>query len=850
MAAMIIVATLLTSGFAFADGGGGGRHGNNGHHGNHGNNGHSGGSCHQPTPPTTSCECDGKMQNFTVVYSGNSGVNVRAKYKGRGNRWNTFQTFYNVQNGDTLTINGFDRHGRLGSKTRLEIGCNSEEIHTSCSENILGNTYGPYRVISYTDGDGNYCENNPPPPPPPADTTCECEGKMQNFTVLYNGASGLDLDASNKGTRNRWYVFESFTSIQDGDLITVTGFDHRGRLGPKTRLEVGGETYEIHTSCSEDIMGNVYGPFTVVAYTDGEGNVCDNTPPPPPTGCVYDYYLSRNSNNGDSEVYAVTLNGNNAELELIGTFSEAAHLAFDQSTSELYLIFNTNPLTIRSYNVASGTYGPLVTFNGTGGVIQATFLNGELYIGSGDDNMIYTADYTNGTISPVASLNISGGDLSFTATGELWSASNSTASITQVGLSGGANSFVAPLASTTVGLALMPTGSFLLSEQQSNQLKVLDASGNWTGDTYALTLNGAPFTQNNGDLAVGCTPITPPVDPCASFNYYLSQNNKNFVGDGQLYGVTLNGSNAEMTLIADLGHKSHLAMDRLNGIVYIINNKLPSSSVYTYDIATGTFSPEVEITGLSETVQAVYHDGTLYVGTTNGDGFIAEVDPTTGSWNVYIGAPVDGGDLVVDTLGNLLMATRFNNQLIGYDQFGDPYLFSSIPSTPTGIALALDGSFLLSRNGYSDLVGLNDDGSLTGNNYTLTLNGSTYVAADGDLTSGCGEFVLPASNKRGSEETAETAKTELIDIADAASAELKIYPNPSTGLVTVEYNAESTDLVTFEVYNSVGQLVHTFSNNGLVKQTIDVSTNNAGLYLVNIMVNGKQVSMQKLLITK
>ncbi len=799
------------------------------------------------TLASASCLCDGKMQNFTVVYNGPSGADVDAQTKEKG-KWTNFFNYTNVQNGDTLTINGFDRHGRLGSQTTLVAGGSSYNIHTSCSEDILGHVYGPFTVISYTDGDGNYCNATPPPPPPtPIDTSCECEGKMQNFTVQYNGTSGLDLDASNKGKRNTWYVFESFSNLQDGDLITVTGFDRHGRLGPKTRLIIDGETYEIHTSCSEDIMGDVYGPFTVVAYTDGEGNVCDNTPPPP-SGCTYDYYLSRNGGNG-TEIYSVTLNGTDAELSLIANFNDPAHLAFDEANSELYLVFNTNPLTIQSYNVASATYGPLVTFNGISGVIQATFFNGELYIGSSTDNNVYTVDYAGGTLTQVGSLSISGGDLSFTATGELWSASNSTGSITQVGLNGGSNTVIAPLASTTVGLALMPNGEFLLSEQNTAQLKVLDATGNWTGATYDLTLNGATFTQANGDLAVGCNPIlppNPPFDPCTSFNYYLSQNNLNFPGDGQLYGVALNGTDAEMTLIADLGHPSHIAMDRLNGIVYIIANRQPSSGVYTYDIATGTFSPEVTLNGLSETVQAVYHNGTLYVGSSNSGGFVAEVDPITGIWTNLFPAAVQGGDLVVDTAGNLLMATRNGDRLISYDAGGNATTLSTIPSEPTGIALALDGSFVVSRNGQSALVGLNDDGTPTGVNYTLQLNGNTYTAADGDLTSGCGEYVLPGTAKRGSDDSDEA--NDLASVV--ANNSFKLYPNPTTGMVTVEYTAESTDLITIEVYSSVGQLVHSSIRTGVVKETIDVTNKHAGLYLVNVLVNGEKVSVEKLLIIR
>ncbi len=58
-----------------------------------------------------------------------------------------------------------------------------------------------------------------------------------------------------------------------------SGNDHR--LESQTYLGTsGGEFYNIHTSCSENIIDNVYGPFTIVGYTDGAGSTCETTNPP------------------------------------------------------------------------------------------------------------------------------------------------------------------------------------------------------------------------------------------------------------------------------------------------------------------------------------------------------------------------------------------------------------------------------------------------------------------------------------------------------------------------------------------------------------------------------------------
>ncbi|MCE7996742.1 MAG: HYR domain-containing protein, partial [Roseivirga sp.] len=100
---------------------------------------------------------------------------------------------------------------------------------------------------------------------------CQCEGRMRNFTFVYNGVSGVTIKAYNK----RYTVLiERFNNVQNGDVLTVEGYDRGGRLDSKTHLRIGSSFYEIHTSCSINILGETYGPFTITGYTDGEGSSC------------------------------------------------------------------------------------------------------------------------------------------------------------------------------------------------------------------------------------------------------------------------------------------------------------------------------------------------------------------------------------------------------------------------------------------------------------------------------------------------------------------------------------------------------------------------------------------------
>ena len=247
------------------------------------------------------CECEGKMQNFTVTYNGISGATVTGHKK----KGDLFKTYNNVQNGDQLTFNGWGSKGKLDSKTFIKInGGSSTEIHTSCSIQIVGETYGAFHVDSYTDGEGNFCDGSDSPDDDDDQggddddddssggssdddddngsgsgggsngEDCQCEGKMENFTVTYNGTSGATIYAWDDKMDN---LIATYSNVQNGDEITVNGFDDKGRLKAKTNLVIGNASYEVHTSCSVNILGEVYGPFNVISFTDGEGSFCDGT---------------------------------------------------------------------------------------------------------------------------------------------------------------------------------------------------------------------------------------------------------------------------------------------------------------------------------------------------------------------------------------------------------------------------------------------------------------------------------------------------------------------------------------------------------------------------------------------
>ena len=72
---------------------------------------------------------------------------------------------------------------------------------------------------------------------------------------------------------------------------------------------------------------------------------------------------------------------------------------------------------------------------------------------------------------------------------------------------------------------------------------------------------------------------------------------------------------------------------------------------------------------------------------------------------------------------------------------------------------------------------------------------------------------------------------------------LKVYPNPTDGLLTIEYMLQEDSHVTTIVYDITGTIRQTLSqgkrNKGVVTEKYDMSTLRNGTYVVSVNINGE-----------
>ena len=208
-------------------------------------------------------ECEGKVTQLTLRYNGGDAAEIKVEQKGKdgGVVFNDV-----VQPGEEFTFSGMDKKGTLGTEISIYVdGILNTRIHTSCSQPIgPGLVSGDFEVIEgYSRNGGLLC-----PIPPVEDECRECDGKVTELTLKYNGTVEAAIRVEQKKGE---VVFDGV--VQPGGEFTFSGMDKKGTLGTEISIYVGDTlNTKIHTSCSQPIaIGMVFGDFEIVAGTSLKG---------------------------------------------------------------------------------------------------------------------------------------------------------------------------------------------------------------------------------------------------------------------------------------------------------------------------------------------------------------------------------------------------------------------------------------------------------------------------------------------------------------------------------------------------------------------------------------------------
>ncbi len=414
------------------------------------------------------------------------------------------------------------------------------------------------------------------------------------------------------------------------------------------------------------------------ACNDGDDNTandmitenceCAGTPVVTPDCEDFVYYISDHATeDGISDIYEVTISGGVATMEYIATSDIEIHIAYNNEDNLIYAVskHENSYRTINPHEVAP-SFGPTIALGADYGELTAAVFapNGNLLIGSQDNNAIYSVNVATNVVSSYDTYApVTGGDLAFASNGMLYLATRSGNGLYEVYPADViADVFIGNVPSLVTGMAITDVDQLLVSARGNMSLDLYNADGSSAATSYMLELDGEAYTLRDGDMTSGCNTFSQPGEgECLNYKLYYVHTPQ---GGGQepLLEVTLNGDGTASytTVIPNLG--GHIGLSPDGSIIYNVGG----SDLKIIDVATASVITTVDIISaggadLSGIPAAlVGDDGTLYIGH-SGSNQVYTVNPATGIATPYgPSRTVNGGDLI-EVNGEIWLITRNNN---------------------------------------------------------------------------------------------------------------------------------------------------------------------------------------------
>jgi predicted ribosomally synthesized peptide with SipW-like signal peptide len=285
--------------------------------------------------------------------------------------------------------------------------------------------------------------------------------------------------------------------------------------------ESGGENTEPERSAEGDADNdaNLAENIETVWWYDARG---DNVPPR--TDCEETLYLA-DSGTDPTTLYEVDLTGSNADLtELLGPGDYGSDGDFDQTDAiaatpngNKVIFYDKSSGHLGEYDVVNDAFSDEGSISGDpGGVVLAGYSpSGTLWAASQDTDELYTVDLSgpSATSQGDTGIDLSGADLAFAADGTLyiWTSSsqnglykvddpNSDTTAEPVD-----SSNIGTLDTDVTGMAIRDAGSgdIVVSDNNDDEIAVIDRTDGSIDDTYPMQLDGQPYDHIFGDMTAG-----------------------------------------------------------------------------------------------------------------------------------------------------------------------------------------------------------------------------------------------------------------------------------------------------------------------------------------------------------
>jgi len=231
---------------------------------------------------------------------------------------------------------------------------------------------------------------------------------------------------------------------------------------------------------------------------------------------------------------------------------------------------------------------------------------------------------------------------------------------------------------------------------------------------------------------------------CTDYRFYYSNST---AGSSSIYEVLLGKGVAEMTLIEEVPYHAHIAFDKSNKLLYVVNGSTGAYQQLDVTIANGAITTPVDLDiDLNGVINATFNaENKLLIGAESTQKIHIVDDLLNGKTSEFADAPILGGDIAFDGDRKLLLATREDGgRLFAVNTFNPVTLeyptnlqIGVVPGLVTGIATTENGNIILSENGANEFVVYDKNGSgpIKGEAYE-----TPFTLANGDMAGGCFKF--------------------------------------------------------------------------------------------------------------
>ncbi|AUC80993.1 CotH kinase family protein [Lacinutrix sp. Bg11-31] len=338
--------------------------------------------------------------------------------------------------------------------------------------------------------------------------------------------------------------------------------------------------------------------------------------------------------------------------------------------------------------------------------------------------------------------------------------------------------------------------------------------------TYLLSQIDFTNTQPNITGTVSST-TTPTIGDTVTITSTVIDTNTDAVYFGYRTDETLPFT--RILMYDDGNHNDSGSGDDIYGVDVIVDTDYMQYYIYAENNNIGAFSP-------ARAEYEFYTINATYTTLTVGDLVINEIMADNGTTI----ADQDGEfDDWIELYNNSSQTLSLDNLYLS-DDSTDPLVWEF----PTGTTIAPDSYLIVWCDKDEEQVGLHADLKFSSGGEeavlsyadgtvieSITFGAQTEDMGYARIPNGIGNFVIQAPTYNGNNESLSVDDFNLHNY-------LKVFPNPTNGLLTIKNSNVSINTVA--VYNTIGQLLYknNYSNSNQIE--LDFSTYSKGIYMVNI----------------